>query len=352
MDPPPVAPSPAARPTVPAQGRADWAAIGYDVLCPLCEYNLRGLPEPRCPECGYRFDWAEVLSPNRRPHEYLFEHHPERNWSRFWQTARGACRPKRFWTSLHPSQPSRPARLFLYWLIGAVLVGLVNPLYCVQEAALQAAAANRLRASQASVLYRNPSHRSNIVQFYGSTQAFLDRRYPTESTLSYLSKMFGAGQAPWRLLFLDFPLLLVVPALWSWLTAVAMMAFPISTRRGRLRRIHLVRCALYSFDPVMWAAFLLAGVFAGLFWAAVIGQQTFRYPMVSWGIWPIGLAILFGCWRLRAACAHYLRFSWPEATVLATQIIALLASLLVLWLIAPDLLMELYLALFRILALR
>ena len=45
--------------------------------CPLCEYNLRGLSEPRCPECGYRFEWAELRDPSRRLHPYLFEHHPE-----------------------------------------------------------------------------------------------------------------------------------------------------------------------------------------------------------------------------------------------------------------------------------
>ena len=43
----------------------DWASISHDVLCPLCEYNLRGLRDARCPECGYRFIWMEVVSPSR-----------------------------------------------------------------------------------------------------------------------------------------------------------------------------------------------------------------------------------------------------------------------------------------------
>ncbi len=33
-------------------------------LCPRCEYSLAGLPEPRCPECGTRFD--EVLQDKRK----------------------------------------------------------------------------------------------------------------------------------------------------------------------------------------------------------------------------------------------------------------------------------------------
>ena len=28
--------------------------------CPNCEYNLTGLAEPRCPECGTRFDWDQL----------------------------------------------------------------------------------------------------------------------------------------------------------------------------------------------------------------------------------------------------------------------------------------------------
>ena len=57
----------------------DWNNIPGEVYCPLCEYNLRGITEPRCPECGYAFDWADVLDPRRRLRPYVFEHHPERN---------------------------------------------------------------------------------------------------------------------------------------------------------------------------------------------------------------------------------------------------------------------------------
>lgn len=35
-------------------------------LCPRCEYNLTGLPEPRCPECGAAFDARALgVSPGR-----------------------------------------------------------------------------------------------------------------------------------------------------------------------------------------------------------------------------------------------------------------------------------------------
>lgn len=105
----------------------DWAQIDEGIIsdCPLCGYNLRGLIQPRCPECGYRFDWNEMLDPNRRLHPYLFEHHPlNKVWS-FCRTLVGGLLPGRFWRKLHPAQPSYPRRLALY----GSLVGLLVTLY-------------------------------------------------------------------------------------------------------------------------------------------------------------------------------------------------------------------------------
>src|SRR5690348_6555559 len=71
----------------------DWDAVPDELNCPLCEYNLRGLREPRCPECGYRFAWRDLTDPERRVHPYLFEHHPRQNYWSFRETARGGLRP-------------------------------------------------------------------------------------------------------------------------------------------------------------------------------------------------------------------------------------------------------------------
>ena len=96
-----------------------------DVHCPLCDYDLRGLTEARCPECGAPFDWDELRDPTRRKHPYLFEHHPERNLWSWFRTLIGGLLPRRFWKTLSPVQPSKPRRLLLYWIL-CLLAGSVG----------------------------------------------------------------------------------------------------------------------------------------------------------------------------------------------------------------------------------
>lgn len=43
------------------------AELPESAKCPKCGYVLRGLAEPRCPECGRRFDPHEILAFLRRP---------------------------------------------------------------------------------------------------------------------------------------------------------------------------------------------------------------------------------------------------------------------------------------------
>src|SRR5258705_7763065 len=114
--------SPAAESPAPA---VDWATVSTPVECPLCLYNLRGLTEPRCPECGYQFQWAELLDPQHPRHPFLFEHHPRRNLWSFFKTLFAGLRPRRFWTSVRPIHDVVRRRLAIYWMICCVSLLLI-----------------------------------------------------------------------------------------------------------------------------------------------------------------------------------------------------------------------------------
>src|SRR5438045_1019932 len=126
---PPASTPPAAAP--PAAAPPDWSTIQETIRCPLCRYDLRGLIEPRCPECGYRFDWSVLLEPARREHPYLFEHHPEKNLGSFARTLIGHLRPSRFWESIQPHQAANVRRLVRYWTLVAGLLVCALVCYCM-----------------------------------------------------------------------------------------------------------------------------------------------------------------------------------------------------------------------------
>jgi hypothetical protein len=57
-----------------AERAARLGASGRDaVVCPTCGYNLTGLKEPRCPECGSQFTLDQLLAsqPNRAAAELV-----------------------------------------------------------------------------------------------------------------------------------------------------------------------------------------------------------------------------------------------------------------------------------------
>jgi hypothetical protein len=107
-------------------GQPDWEAIDFDVCCGRCGYNLRMLPEARCPECGLEFDWPAVLDAAAWRSDFLFEHHwrqrPFRSWAK---TVWRSFRPKRFWLSIPIHTRVHPGPLAAVIALAAILGMLV-----------------------------------------------------------------------------------------------------------------------------------------------------------------------------------------------------------------------------------
>jgi len=304
------------------------AAIDEDIHCPLCNYNLRGLTQPRCPECGFTFEWPDLLDPARRKHPYLFEHHPDRNIWSFTKTLVGSQSPRRFWTTLHPAQPSNRRRLFIYVLLTTLPVVLLFTAHIVNNSLglIAANAANRAWLTASLMNPRTPAQKSwadSLVVKHPTTQAAIDSVYPPRIPITHLvvaAIATGGDALIVTLLVLVYPLL----------TLAALLVFQISMKRAKVRTTHVARCWAYSFDVVLpWS--LIA--------TPLVALESFIFPTTPWiqrsdlfpwllALW-FGLALFAAC-RLAVAYHRYLRFDRPYWTVLATQIIAVLAVLNVL----------------------
>jgi len=290
----------------------DWSHQAEDIVCPLCGYNLRGLTQGRCPECGLTFEWHKVLDPAQRLHPYLFEHHPKQNLWSFAQTLLGGLRPGQFWTSLHPAQPSRPLRLVLFWLACTLMVllptGYLFSIVCFEHYTYS------LQQRQSTLGYwgRNTTQQQTIVQNFGSVTAALDEYYPLppspaffQNALRYRPETQTLGS--WALGYMC----------WPWVTLAALMLFQITMRRARIRISHLMRCTIYSADvtPVIVASVLVAI-------AVLLRDRGLAYHLAL-RLPTLAILILWAAptWRLIVACRRYLRIPMATMTVLLTQII-------------------------------
>ncbi|HZL34454.1 MAG TPA: hypothetical protein VFC78_04030 [Tepidisphaeraceae bacterium] len=274
-----------------AADQPDWEQAAVEVLCPLCEYNLRGLTEPRCPECGYQFIWRELLDPARRVHPYLFEHKRGLAIKAFLKTAWMNLRPRRFWATLGPQQPSNPRRLIVYWII----------VTCVAAAGVF----GEFGVSEFRRYLELNSPASRTRYGFFTRPLTLQYRYHWHNLVPYV-------------------ITAAVVVAWPWMTVLALMIFQISMRQAKVRPIHVLRCVLYASSVMLWMGLLLLAWDVNL--AATLlayGVGTTR-PYANYGLlFAIPLEITF-TWCLIVAFSRYLRFSHASATILCGQIIAIL----------------------------
>jgi hypothetical protein len=277
-------------PTAPEEGAPETL-----LQCPLCDYDLRGLPDPRCPECGYTFEWADLTDPAKRRHPYLFEHHPERNAWSFWRTATAGLRPAKFWSRLYPTQPSRPRRLGLYAGLVVAPAVLVPAVFYVRT----------------------------LVWWMGLAASWVgnSRRPPTVlHGMDLLRAAWFTNPRPSEVLTA-----LGHYLLWALLTYLSLLVFRISMRRARVRPAHVARCVVYSFDALFWVAAPAAVAGVGSIVGGLMGLSGL--PPTAVMIATIGAPPLLAVtvvYRLWVAYRGYLRFEHAFLTVLASQLIALL----------------------------
>lgn len=103
-------------------GVPDWDAINFDVTCVRCGYNLKLLEQPRCPECGLEFEWAQVVNYHRQTSCFLFEHQWRRQPVRsFFCTLYRSLSPRTFWGQVSIFEGVRVGPLIVLLLLAVVL---------------------------------------------------------------------------------------------------------------------------------------------------------------------------------------------------------------------------------------
>lgn len=306
----------------PTAGPPDWDAIAEEIVCPLCEYNLRGLAEPRCPECGYRFGWLEMLDPTQRLHPYLFEHHPERNVWSFFKTFAGHLRPIRFWKQLHPRQPSNPRRILQFWLCIAIGFLLTTGSMLVCLVPIIRANNMRYRAFVVSCQqFPQPSYThflKQLIEMYGSVQAYLDTRHPVSWRRITWSVLWDQGNPTGKLLILLF--------LWPWLTLATFMIFRQTLGRAKIRASHLMRVVVYSCDAILWPCLGVMVIAAIALLSNSVGLRFESEKMLTIAGIVFCLAVIMWLFRLVVAMKLYLQFDRPMTVVLCSQMILVLIA--------------------------
>ena len=164
--------------------------------------------------------------------------------------------------------------------------------------------------------------------------AALDDRYPQPWSADFWFVAWG------RLVSRGWPaipvtLMLVVVLAWPWLSLATLLLYAASMRRAKVNRRHVMRVAVYGCDFGLLMAVAIA---AGVWW---VQDGPDWYAAASWLRASAGrqatplAAVVLACgvvatYRLSFAYARYLRFDRPVATVVASQVIAVLGVAVVL----------------------
>lgn len=321
-------------------------ATPIELLCPLCDYDLRGLPEPRCPECGHQFEWEELTDPARMKLRWLFEH--RRGLGGYLGTSLRLWRPWEFWGSwLRPSHRLVVGRVVGFGMVGVVLAVLVVAVGIVGTAVvglqLQSLGARRLESMPAvgpelKLLQRSMPNSTqtftkadaNALSRQMTTQTYLDWRYPIWSTSPM--PLWGSF---WYWVRDDIERRL--NDTWTWLAMV--LALPLSGvlvlgvmrqsfSRAKIRLGHGVRVALYSADGGVFVVGYVGTCVLEML--NTVGWVNLPYHFLRTGLMPWLAILMWVVWifRFEAGVRQYLCVPRPWLVTTATALIGALITLM------------------------
>lgn len=274
-----------------SEDRPIWDDIQHDVLCARCEYNLRGIREPRCPECGILFGWAQVLDPSARRVPWLFEHQwADRPAGSFVATAMRALAPWTLWKQLRFTDRTVVGALLAYLVIWTVLLFLFDEPWLW-------------------------------------TNGFAAQFGPPGGGDSFLTTMLGLSQWIGFQWLVGYRLGLLLMA-WTFaaLTLAMLWAFQQSLGRCRARFAQLLRVVVYALT-CLWMTPLASTAWS--FVSPLVGARSLAAAMVmdvAWLLVHLSGWLLF-CVSLALGLHVYLKVSLGWLMVLLSQVVVILVML-------------------------
>ncbi len=276
-------------PKCPACGLTfDWseAAPIEELTCLTCGYHLCGLSETRCPECGQPFSWGEVLAAYRRRQKPFFEYRwrdrPVRSLVYTWCCA---LRPGKFWRSIDIHDPPQMGPLVAMVVLALVVSAFAYPVI------VGLGEWSYWRVRSAGATWRGPAMSEMPEYVY------------------------------WNFVDFNTHLAVLMVGTWMVLTFAALMVFRESMRLFKIRTAHVVRVWAVSVSLMLLPLCLAAGGTRFLF--------ALRRTMWLEGVtgWVLIVFLAWVVWSLHQGYRHYLRMPHSLGVAVASQVMAILATL-------------------------
>ncbi len=300
-----------------------------NLSCPRCGYAFRGEHESwsdawplegRCAECGLSFLWRDIFNPQFGTPRWLVE---ARSAGRFplRRTAGTLVRamvPSYFWHRLSMNHPIRRTPLIgslaLLWVPVFILFLAVHVqtlhAYIVDTSRWAGTAATPHATEITRHILTHPFS-SEPLDWWSRWGIDVDPDSPRAVNLMLWTEL-GLGRN--LLMTLAMPLV----------TALAFIALPVSRRRARVRRAHVIRITAYAY------ALMSLPVGAVLLSRAALAPFDLSWSwLISTNISAANLVLgsIFALWWWHAAIRRYLRMEHSIAVVLSVWIIGILSPI-------------------------
>ncbi|MCA9274923.1 MAG: hypothetical protein KDA29_02760 [Phycisphaerales bacterium] len=292
----------------------------HQPICPKCGYDQSGeiatwefqcAVQGTCPECGFGFEWVDLLTPGRVRLSWYVEH-ASSLWSSLlkWPgTLSYLLFPNRYWRRLTMVAPRSMAR----WLLSFTTLMLIFHLITSVTLAL---------SLHGSVVQSNASMRAIIPALSPQQQAQAQQYIIPDSGFDYWFRVSGesllAPVVNRSFYSSDFAELGGGVAVFcsgvSLMWIIMFGCFPTTRKRAKLRMIHVVRAAIVC-STIPFLAFEIGRVcdglvYAGDYWSPLRNIEQYLSPLalsvvaiVIWVQWFWVSAVRIG-WRVRANWAE------------------------------------------------